>query len=275
MATTSYWVPFDKAHVHGNDFILIDLQALDHSFLLENIAHFCRKTARRHHGIGADGVLLLKEHTSYNFEMFFYNPDGSTSMCGNGAKALTLFAKRQGFFPKEQQSVQFLHKKEVYKATIEEDNVTLQMPDFPFVKHNEDYTIVHNGAKHCVQFTNHLATEDLSTGYQNMLKEKKCQHHNLNLVQYLDNHTIKIRTYENGVFSETLSCGTGAIAAALASVKKYQTQSPTIVHTAGGVYKIHFKVGVQVTEPHTQFTSITSTGTVSWICKGQYYYTLD
>src|SRR6056300_1494515 len=90
---------FSKYHGAGNDFIIID----DRNGIAKNldstsIAQWCD----RHFGIGADGLMLLREHQTYDFEMVYFNSDGQPStMCGNGGRCLTSFAHRLGLVDKE------------------------------------------------------------------------------------------------------------------------------------------------------------------------------
>ena len=88
---------FYKYHGTGNDFIIIYGEQYVPSFSKENIIKLCD----RKYGIGADGVMLIKNHEDYDFEMQFYNPDGSSSFCGNGSRCAVLFCFHNGICTKK------------------------------------------------------------------------------------------------------------------------------------------------------------------------------
>ena len=88
---------FYKYHGTGNDFIIIYGEHYVPSFSKENIIKLCD----RKYGIGADGVMLIKYHEDYDFEMQFYNPDGSSSFCGNGSRCAVLFCFHNGICTKK------------------------------------------------------------------------------------------------------------------------------------------------------------------------------
>ena len=86
-------IPFEKYHGTGNDFVLIDNRS--NQFSDENLDLF-RKMCDRHFGVGADGLMLIQEVSDADFEMVFYNPDGSKSLCGNGSRCAIRYAQTLG-----------------------------------------------------------------------------------------------------------------------------------------------------------------------------------
>ena len=257
-------INFSKYHAHGNDFILID-HRIPFWKNRDQKALFSKKICHRNYGVGADGLLLLENHDQYDFEMVYYNPDGSISMCGNGARCIIHFAKELNIISS---NTQFIHQKQCYYATIDNNMIHLQMPSLLKMYENSLDYIVHNGAKHYITFTDSLKNYDLKTGYYNMIK-KKFYHYNFNVIQLVDPYTIQLRTYENGVFAETLSCGTGAVAAALVCAQKNFTKSPTLVYTQGGISTISYKF--QKNKRYiNQFSNIVLSSKVTSIFRGVY-----
>ncbi len=215
---------FYKYHGVGNDFILIDNR--DKKFNIndkENIKLLCH----RRFGIGADGIMLLENHKNYDFEMVFINNDGSMgSMCGNGARCLVHFANSilkiikpaspsQGGNPKK---IKFIaidgeHEAEVLKNGL----IKLKMKNISEVGLENGLTFVHSGTPHHIQYvTNieHFPVCDEARKIRDNCKDPKGV--NINYVEY-KNGIFCVRTYERGVEDETLACGTGATAVAIAS----------------------------------------------------------
>ena len=85
-------LPFFKYHGTGNDFVLVDGRNGDSHLELAQIVTLCD----RHFGIGSDGLIIIKNHADEDFEMVFFNPDGSQSFCGNGSRCAVAFARHLG-----------------------------------------------------------------------------------------------------------------------------------------------------------------------------------
>ena len=118
-------IAFEKYHGTGNDFVMID--DADKLLDIQNVA-WVPKIAQRKFGVGADGVILIRPHITYDFEMVFFNPDGSQSFCGNGSRCAVAFAKKLGYV--KQNETTFLSTDGEHTAVIDEqNNVSLQMKD--------------------------------------------------------------------------------------------------------------------------------------------------
>lgn len=233
-------IPFYKYHGTGNDFILIDHR--NHQlgqFPVELIPKLCDRRL----GIGADGLMLLQQHKQYDFAMIYYNADGSQSLCGNGSRCAVHLAQYWGMV---EQRAHFLTTDGPYQAFIQKDSIRLKMHDVPAIQPLAAGYFLNTGAPHYVQLVDNLTSLDVpSVGrairYSQPLRKAGT---NVNFVQLEGNNKLCIRTYERGVEDETLSCGTGATAAALVSSTK-GWESPVHVSTRGGSLQVSFKAAAQ------------------------------
>ena len=122
---------FYKFHWTGNDFILIDNRDLNIKKLnREQIKYLCH----RNFGIGADGLMLLNKHEEFDFEMDYYNSDGSGgTMCGNGGRCIVAFAKKLGLI---QENTKFIASDGPHEASFNEfGEIKLKMMDVEEIKH--------------------------------------------------------------------------------------------------------------------------------------------
>ncbi len=207
-------INFYKYQGAGNDFVLIDNRNLVFDAQNYNlIAQLCN----RRFGIGADGLMLLQNTNDYDFEMLYYNANGQPgSMCGNGGRCIVAFAKHLGIINEE---TNFLAVDGSHYAKIINDGswVSLQMIDVDSVNRDDDAYVLNTGSPHYVTMVNDV--ENINVFEQG----RAIRNHpnyiangiNVNFVENIDN-TLVVRTYERGVENETLACGTGATAAALA-----------------------------------------------------------
>ena len=221
----------------GNDFVLLDNREKNISLTTEQIKWLCN----RRFGIGADGLILLELEPGIDFKMVYFNSDGNeSSMCGNGGRCITAFAKYLGIINSE---AKFLAIDGIHEAKIESDLVSLKMNDVRQVEVGENYFYLNTGSPHYVKFVNNL--EEF-----NVFKEgKKIRNNdrfvfegtNVNFIEKID-HELFVRTYERGVENETLSCGTGVTAAALvAALKGVSTdKNNCAIKTLGGHLNVKF-----------------------------------
>lgn len=224
-------VHFEKYQGTGNDFVMLDNRKGEFDEInSETISKLCN----RRFGIGADGLIWIKKHDSYDFEMRYFNADGSRSFCGNGARCAVIFAKTLGLF---ENSVSFLAIDGAHHAFIKEDIVNIKMNDVNAVDKDGEALVINTGSPHYIQFVDDLEKVDIvSVGKEIRFSEKyKNEGINVNLLSK-NNTGISLLTYERGVENETLSCGTGATAAAIALVfsEKRQGAFEIPVEVKGG-----------------------------------------
>ena len=204
-------IPFHKYQGTGNDFILIDNLSGAYTYIdIEHIKHLCD----RRFGIGADGLILINSHTSLDFEMDYYNSDGSKSFCGNGARCAVQFYLSISAFKNE---VQFLAIDGEHTAVLVENEIALEMSPVHAIHSFDADFIVNTGSPHYIQRVENLNTMDVCTAGRSIRNSDRFIREgiNVNFVDRLAEAHLAIRTYERGVEDETLSCGTGATACAL------------------------------------------------------------
>lgn len=229
-------INFYKYQGAGNDFIIIDNRAKTFPKKTDIITKLCH----RNFGIGADGLILLENDSNTDFKMIYYNSDGNEStMCGNGGRCIVAFAHKLGVFKNETcfSAIDGLHK-----ASIKNKNVSLQMIDVDEVKVYKSHIFTNTGSPHHIQLTKKLADFDVfSEGKKIRNKIYGKQGSNVNFVEQIGENSFKIRTYERGVESETLACGTGAVAVAIAMYYTKKTTKKNISLTAeGGELSVSF-----------------------------------
>jgi len=227
---------FYKYQGTGNDFVMIDnRQKQFPSDNHELISFLCD----RRFGIGADGLILLEDHPQLDFSMLYYNADGNpSSMCGNGGRCIVAFANYLNIIADE---AKFNAVDGLHTAKIKDEIVSLQMKDVAEFKSKENYTFLDTGSPHHVQLVNNLdafkvAKEGAKLRYGLYGKNGS----NINFVEAQDN-VFSVRTYERGVEDETLSCGTGVTAVALAMHYTGKTTAQEItIKAVGGALKVNF-----------------------------------
>ena len=223
----------------GNDFVMIDNRL--QIFPKENTA-LIEKLCDRRFGIGADGLILLENDESTDFKMVYYNSDGNqSSMCGNGGRCLVAFAKKLNII---NDKAIFIAVDGLHHATIDENEiVSLQMKDVNEVNIHDHYIFLNTGSPHHVQFVDNLAGFDVKNEgakirYGNLYGKAGS---NVNFVHQISENEFSIRTYERGVEDETLSCGTGATATAIAMKATGKTNSNNItINVQGGKLDVSF-----------------------------------
>jgi len=212
-------LPFHKYHGAGNDFILLDDRAgdLHQQFDQVTIARWCH----RRFGIGADGLMLLQSHPDYDFEMIYYNSDGApSSMCGNGGRCIVRFARDLGIVREE---YRFLAVDGPHRAKLLDNGwVSLEMLDVTEVTSlQDDIFVLDTGSPHYITFRENISTIDVFTEGRTLRNSPPYAEKgiNINFVSEAEDG-LHIATYERGVEDETLACGTGVTAAAIAAIKR-------------------------------------------------------
>ncbi len=228
--------PFYKYHGTGNDFIMIDnREGLLGSTFRNHIPTLCH----RHFGIGADGVILIQLHTDYDFEMVYYNPDGSQSLCGNGSRCAIAFARDLKLI---KDRAIFLAYDGVHSAFIENNQIHLSMADVNKIDVIEEDYFVNTGSPHYIKLVQSVQNIDVVSQGRKIRNSESFEPNgtNVNFVElHVDDNSLQIRTYERGVEDETLSCGTGVAGAAL-TASELGFQSPVYVRTKGGDLQVSF-----------------------------------
>ena len=254
-------IEFYKYQGTGNDFVMIDNRL--NSFPKENIqliAHLCD----RRFGIGGDGLILLENDPETNFKMVYYNSDGNQStMCGNGGRCLVAFAKKLNVIDNEAtfNAIDGLH----HAIVADNGIVSLQMIDVSEIKETVDYSFLNTGSPHHVQLVEDLEHYNVKENgaairYSDLYGKAGS---NINFVSKIDRTTFSLRTYERGVEDETLACGTGATAVAIAMHATGNTDATAIdLNVEGGKLSVTFdkKEGV--------YTNVFLKGPAEFVFKG-------
>ena len=229
-------ISFFKYQGTGNDFVMVD-DRLAH-WDLGNLG-LIRALCDRKFGIGADGLILIRSHADYDFEMIYFNADGSQSFCGNGARCAVAFAHFLGIISLH---TQFLAIDGPHEARIARGEVSLKMAKVSHISESLGDAFVHTGSPHHVRWVEDL--EDYPVLEQGqLLRHDPCYApggSNVNFVEKISDNEIFVRTFERGVENETLSCGTGVTAAALVCGALTQQKSIQI-RTLGGNLRVTFE----------------------------------
>ena len=238
---------FYKYQGTGNDFVMIDNRQ---NFFPKNDTKLIERLCDRRFGIGADGLILLENDDStdlssekVDFRMVYYNSDGNeSSMCGNGGRCLVAFAKSLNVINNE---ATFIATDGLHHATIDENEiVSLQMKDVDEVKIDSEYVFLNTGSPHHVTLVNDLENYNVKENgaeirYSDLYGKAGS---NVNFVNQISDNHFRLRTYERGVEDETLSCGTGATATAIAMNVIGKTNSNSIdINVEGGKLKVTFE----------------------------------
>ncbi len=230
---------FYKYQGAGNDFIFLDNRKS--VFPKENkelIVHLCD----RHFGIGADGLILIEEHSDADFEMVYFNADSSQTMCGNGARCAVAFAKKLNII---EESTNFVAHDGPHHANVNKDGtISLEMIDVEKVDVLENHVFTDTGTLHHVELVNDVKNYPVvEVGRQIRNEIYGTAGSNVNFIQQTNANTFLIRTYERGVEDETLACGTGVTAAAIAAHKIGKTSDTVVnLHALGGNLQVSFDV---------------------------------
>ncbi|MDX2001640.1 MAG: diaminopimelate epimerase [Chitinophagales bacterium] len=258
-------INFHKLHGTGNDFILIDNRQ---QLLRGDEFILFAKLCTRRFGIGADGLILIEDHPELDFEMKYYNADGRPStLCGNGGRCAIRFASNLGIIGLSTvfQAVDGPHEGKLHSNKL----VGLKMANVSKLVQGEGDYVLDTGSPHYVKFVRNLDEFDVvSAGkkirYSDVFSKQGI---NVNFVEFTDDG-IKVRTYERGVEDETYSCGTGVVAAALATAVELgfdQGIAELKVRTLGGNLKVDFHIG-----EGEHFSGIWLTGAAQYVYSGSF-----
>jgi diaminopimelate epimerase len=235
-------ISFYKYHGAGNDFIIIDNRSQQFpSHNQEIISQMCD----RRFGVGGDGLILLENDINSDFKMVYFNADGKEgSMCGNGGRCVVSLAKKLGIIENE---TQFSAIDGVHFATIANELVSLKMSDIGVnqIVMKPECTFLNTGSPHHVEFHEGINGLDvISLGKQIRFGEPYTETGtNVNFVAMEGEERLAVRTYERGVENETLACGTGVTAAAIAAHSTGRTTANHMyIKVLGGQLEVFFQV---------------------------------
>lgn len=258
-------IQFFKYQGAGNDFIMID----NRNDFFKNNTKIVAQLCNRRFGIGADGLILLENHSDehIDFKMVYFNSDGNEStLCGNGGRCIVAFAKQLELI---QNKCTFMAIDGLHYAYFEDEQknlVSLSMPDVLSLKtYKDDSLFLDTGSPHHVCFVNSVTAinvKEEGASIRNSDLYGKAGS-NVNFAEIQDNF-IKIRTFERGVEDETLACGTGVTAAAVAAhYSKKISANSILVQAVGGELEVRFQ------HKDSKYTQIELIGPAEFVFKGE------
>ncbi|WP_093668342.1 diaminopimelate epimerase [Tenacibaculum sp. MAR_2009_124] len=251
---------FYKYQGTGNDFVIIDNRS--NIFPKDNVS-IIASLCNRYFGIGADGMILLENDKDTDFRMVYYNADGNEStMCGNGGRCIVSFAHKLQLFEKE---TTFIAIDGLHHASIENGIVSLQMIDVDEVAIYDTYCFANTGSPHHVELVENLDSFDVFTKGRNIRNNIYGKEgSNVNFAEQINTSTFRVRTYERGVENETLACGTGVTAVALAMHASEKTKETSLtLPVQGGELAVSFQ------KNNDRYTNIFLTGPATFVFKGE------
>ena len=229
-------VPFYKLSATGNDFVVIDHRE---KFLRESeLPAFVQTVCAYHTGVGADGLLLLENHDEADFRMRYFNGDGShATMCGNGARAISWFARELSVW---KESGRFIADDGMHRVESDPGRIGITLNIEPThteveLSDREKAWSINTGVPHLVLLSEDLEHEDVNALGRKYRWDSRFQPEgtNVNFVQ-VKKDRLQVRTYERGVENETLACGTGVMASAIISGEESGLDFPMQITVAGG-----------------------------------------
>ena len=224
---------FYKYQGTGNDFVVLDGREWSHDWNEQQVQKICS----RKWGIGSDGLIVVKPHASLDFEMVFFNPDGSQSFCGNGSRVAVSFFNR---FFKDQGNFNFMAIDGEHSAKMEGHEVEVKMKNVQGGFTWESGCFLNTGSPHVIVPHSELESLDI------FLEGRRVRYHadfanhngtNVNFVRFGE-RGLEVRTYERGVEDETLSCGTGVTAAGLYYLEQKKMSGSVSIQTRGGQLEV-------------------------------------
>ena len=246
----------------GNDFLLADGRNTESNLTTEEIRNLCN----RHYGIGADGLMILRASKDFGFAMDYFNSDGSGGMmCGNGGRCIVAFAYDLGITNFNFTAPDGPHSAQILSIDGNTKIVRLKMKDVQSITtyDNGNAFFLDTGTRHYVRFVHDIANYDvLQEG-----RQIRYDSHfapvgtNADFAEYKDNF-LHVRTYEKGVEDETLACGTGIVASAIAAYiygipPRYGTDGSTLSYD---IQALKDRLSVEFTPAANTFSNIYLTG---------------
>lgn len=252
---------FVKYHGTGNDFIVIDNRK---KLVLKTDIRFIKRLCDRRFGIGADGLMLLENHHSADFDMVYFNSDGNlSSMCGNGGRCIVHFAQHIGVIGSK---AEFMAPDGLHKAEcLPDGNINLSMRNVAMPKVVSPGFELQTGSPHLVVNAPNVAEIDVRIKGRAFRNDPAYVEAgiNVNFMQRTDDDELTVRTYERGVEDETFSCGTGVTACAItAAFLDNKNEGKYIIHTLGGSLSVSFQ------RHNTEYKNIWLSGPATKVFEG-------
>ena len=262
---------FTKMQGCGNDYIYVDTIARE--YVLKDKAELAQKISDRHFGIGSDGLILINRSKIADFEMEMYNADGSRGkMCGNGIRCVAKYVYDKGYVQKTDFTIEcmgavkkirvFPEGGKVKTVTVDMGEPILQADRIPVaipgdsegrvIAHeiaagnfHAKITCVSMGNPHAVLFSGEEGMTDFSLDHLDIDRIGPCfethelfpERINTEFVTVLDEENVRMRVWERGS-GETLACGTGCCATAVACILNNKTGRKVSVHVPGGTVDV-------------------------------------
>jgi diaminopimelate epimerase len=233
---------FIKAEGTGNDFIIVDVNALPKT---KDLSQLAKSLCQRKKSIGADGLLIYDKSSFCDFKMRIFNPDGSEpEMCGNGIRCIAQYARKIKNLKKNKFSIE-TKAGQIVIDFLKEDIPRLKLTEAKDLKLNFDllingkrmnlnYVVV--GVPHVVYLSNGVQDIDVvNVGRKIRFHESFLPAGaNVNFVKVTSANSLMVRTYERGVEAETFACGSGVSASSLVAFLLNRVKTPVSVTTSGG-----------------------------------------
>lgn len=264
-------IEFYKMSGNGNDFILIDNR--DGSLAVGDIVAFVKSVCKRKVSVGADGLIVIESSDKVDFRWRYFNADGSeVEMCGNGGRCVARFAYLLGIAGEK---MSFETGAGIIDAEVRGDVVKILLTDPRNLVMDDEIRIenktlfvhsVNTGVPHVVHFVRDPDYFDVFNTGRTIRRHEHYQPAgtNANFVAVVDDHTLRVRTYERGVEDETLACGTGSVASALIAARKGLVESPVDVRVQSGeTLRVYFE------RTEEGFTKVYLEGKVKVVYQGQ------
>lgn len=245
-------IVFTKFNATGNDFIVIDNRLMTYDAADSKLwSRLCALKT----GIGADGVLLLEKSLRHDFKMRYINADGGeVEMCGNGARTITAYAHEVMGLQKKVYEFETMNG--IYQCALDDvygyrlkmtelyDVGIIDLTDLPTEASKSFY--LNTGVPHAVfEVKDILNYPVFEKGKMVRYDQRFEKGSNANFFEVVSPKHLRLRTYERGVENETLSCGTGATATALAAAKFYGWTDEVILETLGGRLAVKFSADLK------------------------------
>ncbi|WP_299017855.1 diaminopimelate epimerase [uncultured Polaribacter sp.] len=248
---------FYKYQGTGNDFVMIDNRTK--SFPKQN-TDIIAQLSDRHFGVGADGIILIENDDTFDFKMIYFNADGSETFCGNGGRCAVAFAKHLQII---ETKTNFIAFDGPHFAEIKDDIISLKMIDVDQIEVKENSVFAYTGTQHHVEIVENLNDYPVFENGKNIRYSYENPGSNVNFAEQIDDKTFRVRTYEKGVENETLACGTGVTAVAIAMHKTGKTKSNHIALPVEGG-----NLAVSFTEKNGIYTNVFLQGPATFVFKG-------